>query len=170
MFKNSTKGQGTYIIKCLDKAGNLKWEIEQPNLVVNEGLAYMNDTLFRGSGYTNSWYMGLISGTTPTIDATDTLASHVGWTEVPVTTGYSGNRKETTFSASTSADPSVATSAAVSFSMLGTYVISGALLCTVASGTSGTLFSASTFDAPGNRTVVSGDTLNITYVFELGAT
>jgi hypothetical protein len=48
--------------------------------------------------------------------------------------------------------------------------ISGAFLCNVASGTSGLLFSAADFQAPGDRTVVSGDVLNVTYSFNLDAT
>lgn len=163
-------GGGVFNVQCFDKEGNLKWEVKQPNLVVNEGLAFMNDTFFSGSGYTKSWYLGLISGTAPTIAAGDTLASHGGWTEVPVTTGYSGNRKAVTFGSATSADPSVIAGGSVQFAMLNTYTVSGAFLCTVASGTSGVLFSASEFEAPGDRSVVSGDTLNVTYTFELAAT
>lgn len=169
-MQEKTHGGGVFHVQCFDKDNILKWEIDQPNLVVNEGLAFMNDTVFTGSGYTKSWYLGLISGTSPTIAATDTLASHA-WTEVPVSTGYTGNRKSLTFSAATSANPSVTSNAsAAQFAMLGTYTVSGAFLCTVASGTSGTLFSASTFEAPGDRSVVSGDTLNVTYTFELAAT
>jgi hypothetical protein len=164
-------GGGVFTVQCHDKDGNLKWEIAQPNLVVNQGLQDMNDKYFSGSGYTAAWYLGLISGTNPTIAATDTLASHAGWTEVPVTSGYTGNRKAVTFGSATSADPSVITNpSAAQFAMLGTYVVSGAFLCSVASGTSGILFSASEFEAPGDRSVVSGDTLNVTYTFELAAT
>jgi hypothetical protein len=47
--------------------------------------------------------------------------------------------------------------------------VAGAFLCTVASGTSGVLFSESDFQAPGDRVVVSGDTLNVTYTFSLDA-
>jgi hypothetical protein len=54
--------------------------------------------------------------------------------------------------------------------MLDTYTVSGAFLCSVATGTSGILFSASEFSAPGDRSVVSGDTLNVTYTFNLAAT
>jgi len=168
-MQEKTHGGGVFTVQCLDKDGNLKWELAQPNLVVNEGLADMNDKYFSGSGYTAAWYLGLISGSTPVIAAADTLASHA-WTEVPVTTGYSGNRKAVTFGAATEADPSVCAGGSVSFAMLGTYTVSGAFLCTVASGTSGVLFSASTFEAPGDRSVVSGDTLNVTYTFELAAT
>jgi hypothetical protein len=34
-------------------------------------------------------------------------------------------------------------------------------------GTTGTLFSAADFSAPGDRSVVNGDTLNVTYTFSL---
>jgi hypothetical protein len=37
-------------------------------------------------------------------------------------------------------------------------------------GTTGTLFSASDFQSPGDRAVVNGDTLNVTYQFSLTAT
>jgi hypothetical protein len=37
------------------------------------------------------------------------------------------------------------------------------------SGTTGVLFSASDFQAPGDRIVVSGDTLTVTYTFSLDA-
>jgi hypothetical protein len=37
------------------------------------------------------------------------------------------------------------------------------------SGTTGVLFSASDFAAPGDRAVVSGDVINVTYTFSLDA-
>jgi hypothetical protein len=37
------------------------------------------------------------------------------------------------------------------------------------SGTTGILFSAADFAAPGDRNVVSGDTLSVTYTFSLDA-
>ena len=116
--------------------------------------------------------MGLITGpgSGTSIAAADTLASHSGWTEF---TDYSGNRKAVTFGTATTADPSViANSAAPSqFSITGSGgVVAGAFLCNVATGTSGVLFSASDFQSPGDRTVVSGDTLTVTYTFSLDAT
>jgi hypothetical protein len=39
----------------------------------------------------------------------------------------------------------------------------------VDSGTSGILFSEADFQSPGDRVVVSGDTLNVTYTFSLDA-
>lgn len=167
----AANGGGVFHIQCFDKDGKLKWEEQSHNLVVNEGLDDMNSKYFTGSGYTAAWYLGLISGTSPTIAAGDTLASHSGWAEVPVTTGYTGNRKAVTFGGATTADPSVISNSgsAAQFAMLDTYVVSGAFLCSVASGTSGVLFSASEFDAPGDRSVVNGDTLNVTYTFSLAA-
>jgi hypothetical protein len=56
-----------------------------------------------------------------------------------------------------------------SFTMNATTTIAGAFLCSVTSGTSGILFSASDFQSPGDRAVVSGDVLVVTYTFNLDA-
>ena len=85
---------------------------------------------------------------------------------------YSGSRKAVTFGTATTADPSVISNSASpsSFSISGAGgVVAGAFLCTVSSGTSGVLFSEADFQSPGDRTVVSGDTLNVTYTFSLDA-
>lgn len=162
---------GTFIFKCYDKNGNLKWEDKADNLVVKEGAQYMNDTFFTGSTYTAAWYLGLITGpgSGTVISGNDTLAIHAGWTEY---TDYSGNRVAATFGAATLADPSViATSAASQFSITGAGgTVAGAFLTDVNTGTSGILFSASDFQAPGDRVVVSGDTLNVSYQFSLDQT
>jgi hypothetical protein len=171
MFKEKAKAGGVFTVQCLDKDGNLKWEISKPNLVVNQGLQSINTQYFKGSAYTAAWYMGLITGpgSGTTIAASDTLASHSGWTEF---TNYSGNRPAITFGTATTADPSVITNSAspTAFSISGGGgTVAGAFICTVTSGTSGTLFSASDFQSPGDRVVVSGDTLNVTYTFSLDA-
>lgn len=162
---------GIYTVQCFDKDGNLKWEDQSHNLVVNEGLKDMNDKYFSGSGYTAAWYIGLITGPASgtAFAAGDTLASHAGWTEF---TNYSGARKAAVFAAASLADPSVITNSAspASFSITSSGgVVAGSFLASVDSGTSGILFSGSDFQAPGDRTVVSGDTLNITYTFSLDA-
>jgi hypothetical protein len=53
------KGGGVFTATCYDKDGNVKWVAKSPNLVVNVGLADMNDKYFSGSGYTAAWYIGL---------------------------------------------------------------------------------------------------------------
>ena len=169
-FGESAKGGGVYHVECLDKDGNLKWEADMTNLVVNTGLQDMNNKYFKGSTYTASFFLGLVTGpaSATTYAAADTLASHAGWTEF---TSYSGSRKAVTFGTPTTAAPSVidSTGSPSSFAITGTAVVAGAFICTVASGTSGILFSEADFDSPGDRSVVNGDTLNVSYTFSLDA-
>jgi hypothetical protein len=169
-FGETAKGGGVYHVECLDKDGNLKWSGKMHNLVVNTGLQDMNNKYFKGSSYTAAFYLGLVTGpaSSTTFAAADTLASHAGWTEL---TGYSGNRKAVTFGTPTTASPSVidSTASPSSFAITATATVAGAFICTVASGTSGILFSEADFDSPGDRSVVSGDTLNVSYTFGLYA-
>lgn len=165
------KAGGVFHFQCFDKDGNLKWEESTHNLVVNEGLQYMNTQFFKGSSYTAAWYLGLITGpgSGTSYAAADTLASHAGWTEF---SNYSGSRKAVTFGTATTADPSVIDNSAsvAQFTISGGGgTVAGAFLATVSSGTSGTLFSEADFESPGDRVVVAGDTLNVTYTFSLDA-
>ena len=161
---------GYFNVICYKENGDIKWEGKHPNLVVNTGLQSMNTNHFKGSSYTASFFIGLVTGPAAgtTFAAGDTLASHSGWTE---SIAYSGNRPAVTFGTASTADPSVITnsSSPSSFTMNATLVVGGAFLCTVNTGTSGILFSASDFASPGDRSVVSGDVLNVTYTFSLDA-
>jgi len=164
---------GVFTVTCVGADGKEKWSDTFHNLVVNQGLQDMNSKYFVGAGYTAAWFLGLVQGpgSGTTFAAADTLASHAGWTELVPGTAYTGNRKTATFGTATTADPSVITNSAspASFAMLvnGT-VVAGALLASVNSGTSGILFSAGDFTG-GDKTVDSGDTLNVTYSFSLDA-
>ena len=104
----SATAKGVYHMQCFDKDGNLKWEAECPNLVVNGGLQDMNNKYFTGSSYTATWYLGLYgAGASNTPAASDTASSHAGWTEI---TPYSNaTRPACSFGAATAADPSVIT-------------------------------------------------------------
>lgn len=166
-------GGGVFHFECYDKDGKLKWKDAAKNLVVNVGLQDMNTKYFSGSAYTAAWYLGLITGpgAGTTIVAADTMSSHAGWTE---NTSYSqATRPACSFGTASTADPSViSNSASVAvFSINGTATIAGAFLTSnnTKGGTTGTLFSASDFQSPGDRAVVSGDTLNVTYQFSLDA-
>jgi len=170
-FVEDMSAGGVFTVTCLDKDGNEKWVDIAPNLVVNTGLQDMNTKFFTGSAYTAAWYVGLVNGTSAstTFSGGDTLATHAGWTE---NTSYGGNRKAATFGTATLADPSNinnATSTA-SFTMNATATIAGAFLTNVATGSTGLLFSESDFQSPGDRSVVSGDVLLVTYSFNLDAT
>lgn len=167
---SGARAGGVFHVECFDKDGNLKWSTSEHNLVVNQGLQDMNTQYFKGATYSAAFFLGLITGpgSGTTFAAADTLASKA-WTEY---TDYSGARKAVTFGTATTADPSVISNSASpsSFTISGAGgVIAGAFLCTVSSGTSGILFSESDFQSPGDRTVVSGDTLNVTYTFSLDA-
>lgn len=171
-FEESARGGGVFLFECFDKEGNLKWRDEAKNLVVNVGLKDMNEKYFTGSAYTATWFIGLINASpTPSYAAGDTALSHAGWSE---TSAYSqATRPACTFGTSTTADPSViSNSASVAvFSINGTVTVAGAFLISNSTkgGTTGTLFSEANFASPGSRSVVSGDTLNVTYQFSLDA-
>jgi hypothetical protein len=165
---------GVYTMQCFDKDGKLKWEASSHNLVMNVGIQDMNVQYFKGSSYTAAWFIGLINGpgSGTTFAAGDTAASHGGWTE---NTGYSNaTRPAATFGTAGATNPSVQTNSAspASFSINATSTIGGAFLISnsTKAGTTGILFSASDFQAPGDRSVVNGDTLNVTYTFNLTAT
>jgi hypothetical protein len=180
LITNPTAGDmvgagGVYTVTCVGPDGVEKWSDTFHNLVMNGGLANMNSVYFVSGSQSVTWYLGLVTGpgSGTTYSATDTLASHGstgsgGWTE---NTDYSGNRKSVTFGSATTANPSVVTNSASpsSFTMTGTATIAGAFLCNAASGTSGVLFSAGDFTG-GDKSVASGDTLNVTYTFSLTAT
>jgi len=172
MSIEKVKAGGVFTVKCFDAEGNLKWSEEKHNLVVNVGLKDMNDKYFSGSSYTAAWYIGLYGAASSNDPAAgDTMSSHAGWTEV---TAYAeSTRPAATFGAATTADPSVITnsSSVAVFSINGTDTVGGAFLTTdnTKGGTTGILFSASDFQSPGDRSVVSGDVLNVTYQFSLDA-
>ena len=171
-FKSRARGGGVFTFKCYDKDGNLKWEDKAHNLVVNEGLEAMNNEFFTGSGWTPTWYLGLVDNSpSPSYAAGDTMASHAGWVE---NEDYSELvRQGCTFGTASLADPSVIDNSGnpAVFSIDATATIAGAFLTDddTKGGTTGLLFSASTFQTPGARSVVSGDTLNVTYEFSLDA-
>jgi hypothetical protein len=161
---------GVFKVTCFDVNGNLKWEDEFPNLVVNEGLQDLNDKYFKGVTYTAAWFLVLVlgPGSGTTYAAGDTIATHAGWTEF---TDYSGNRKAVTFGTPTLADPSVIDNSGSPSQFVITGAggtVAGAFLCSVATGTSGILFSEGDFTG-GDKIVASGDTINVTYTFSADA-
>lgn len=154
-----------YDFECLDKDGNVKWRETTRNLVTTVGKNDLLDKYFAGSGYTATWFMGLIASSSYTaVAAGDTMASHAGWLEAGSTNAptYTAPRKTLAFSAASGG--SKATSSAASFAISGTGTVQGAFV--VGSGasstienTTGVLYSGSAFGQ--TRAVLSGDTLNV---------
>jgi hypothetical protein len=141
-----------YQVECLDAQGNVKWAEDIENLVTTQGGNDLIDKYFKGSGYTAAWFLGLAG--TGTKALADTAASHAGWAEV---NPYSGNRPALAFG-TTSAKSNTATVA--SYAITATATVAGAFVQSANTGTTGILYSASDFAT--SRSVVSGDTLNVT--------
>jgi hypothetical protein len=168
----AAQASGVYHVQCHDKDGNLKWATESKNLVVTAGLQYMAGSALTSVTQITTWYLGLITGpgSGTTIIAADTMSSHSGWTEF---IAYSNaNRVTATLATATTATPSVVTNSAspAVFNINGAGgVVAGAFLTSnnTKSGTTGTLFSVADFGSHGDRTVVNGDTLSVTYQFSL---
>jgi hypothetical protein len=142
----------SFDVECVAADGTVKWRDTFHNTVTTAGKNDIVDKYFKGSAYTAAWYLGLKGA--GSISASDTLASHAGWTE---STPYSGNRPAISFG-STSAGSN--TASAVSYSITGSATVAGAFIASANTGTSGTLFSAGDFAAA--RTVAASDTLNVT--------
>jgi hypothetical protein len=141
-----------YDVTDIARDGHVRWHEHFHNLVTTAGKNDLLDKYFKGSAYTATWYMCLKG--TGSAAAGDTLASHSGWSEV---TPYSGNRPAITFGTSSSGSN---TATAVSYSINATATVAGACVASVNTGTSGILYSAGDFAA--SRSVLSGDTLNVT--------
>lgn len=137
---------------CLAPDGTERWRETVHNVVTTVGKTDIVDKYLKGSAYTAAWYLVLAGAGTKAVG--DTLASHAGWTEL---TPYAGNRPAITWG-TTSAGSNTCT--AVSISINATATVAGGGICTVNTGTSGTLYNVSDFSA--SRGVFSGDTLNVT--------
>lgn len=149
---------GVYNAVCFGPDGKVKWAEQFPNTVTTVGKNDLLDKYFTGSSYTATWYLGLINSG-GSYSAADTAASHAGWTE---NTDYSAATRPAPSWGSASAGSKATT--ATSFSINATATIGGAFMISnnTKGGTTGILYSAGNFTG-GNRSVASGDTLNVTY-------
>ena len=170
-----TSMAGVYHVVCRDADGNIKWEEEFPNLVNAVGKQLMLDTLLSGSSYTTVGpYLGLISGSSPTFAAADTMTSHSGWTEfINYTVSGSAVRGTASFSASSSSGVSPAnvttkTASAITYTITGAggtvggcFLVTGSGAVSTQSSTAGTLYSAGAFSTA--KVTTAGDTVSVTY-------
>lgn len=153
-----------------------------PNTVVTEGKNAALTHVLKGSTYTASQVLGLIEDTGYSAIAAGNTAANItaagggsptnGWNEAPSST--LATRGTPSFGSASSG--SLATSSAVSLSIIATDTIKGAFLLmrstagtaptTTVGNTSGALYSAGLFSG-GDRSVANGDTLNVSYTASL---
>lgn len=158
------KARGRWIVKCYrGKSGRrIYWQDEAPNLVVNTGLTYTEGVALLTTTQIalSSWFCG-ITATAPTVAAGDTSASHAGWTE---NTSYSQATRPAWAGVAGAAGASTNSASPAVFSANATSVAGGCFLISNSTkgGTTGTLYSAVAFTG-GDRSLLSGDTLNVTY-------
>ncbi len=146
-----------YEIECVGKDGKVKWVEEFDNIVVTAGLNKLLDAAFKTGLTTPAWYVFLKNTGTP--DAADTMGSHATWTE---NVTFS-NATRPAFTPGTISGGSVSNTASkASFNINGSTTIYGAGICdnNTVSGTSGTLYGVGDFVS--SKSVVDGDTLNVT--------
>jgi hypothetical protein len=151
--------RGVYTVECIGSDGSVKWTDTIDNLVTTAGKNALLDTyLGGGTGITPA--LGLIDSTGwSAVSASDTMASHPGWTE---STAYSNATRPAPSFGSASAGSK--TSSATTFNINASATIKGCFLTSqnTKGGTTGTLYSAGLFPG-GDKPLGSGDTLNITY-------
>jgi hypothetical protein len=157
-----------YHVICIDKDGNLKWEDSFQNTVMTLG---KNDVLNKYFSNTaaGASFLGLISSSGySAIAAADTMASHAGWTEAGNANAptYTAPRKTLTAAWSAASAGSMSTAATQDFAITGSGTVKGAFIniggVSTVDNTTGLLYSAGLFSAPGDRVVANGDTLKVT--------
>lgn len=136
------------------------WTEEFPNLVTTAGLNKLLDATLKTGLASPTWFVGLVDNASfSAYAAGDTMGSHAGWIEgVP----YS-NATRPAFTPGAIAAGSVDNSASKAvFNVNATLTVRGAFLAdnSTKSGTTGTLYGEGDFASA--RSVVSGDTLNVT--------
>jgi len=159
-MKQGAKLGGVFKVKCFDRNGNLKWEDEAKNLVVNQGLQHILDVTLESGSQITSWYVGLTDAS-PSPAAGDTLASHVGWTEF---TDYDEAARQA-YTSTRSGQTCSNSGSKASFTIdTDSSSVGGAFIASASSGTSGTLLCAAAFSG-GNKAADDDDTLEVQYDF-----
>lgn len=156
---DSMKLKGFFEITCRAPDGSIKWRDKTRNLVVNEGLNHILDVTYHGSAQVGTWYVGLKN--TGAVAATDTMASHAGWTE---NVNYSeATRPEYVEAAASGQQISNAANKAVFSINADAQTIAGAFLTsdTTKGGSVGILNCAADFASP--KSADTGDSLEVTY-------
>lgn len=163
--------EGYYLVECVGPGGEVRWRDIARNVVTTVGRNDMLNRYLNGSSYTTTVFMGLKG--TGTAVAADTMASHASWLEVGGTNAptYTSPRKTPSFSTAASGG-AITQASASSFAITSSGTVAGCFLVvntgavSTIDSTAGVLFSAGDFTG-GSRSVINGDTLNVTYTLTL---
>lgn len=173
--------KGTYLFKCFDSEGNLKWEDTIQNVVCSQGKCTMLDAALAGVTYSVTGpFMGLISGAgSPAPVASDTMGTHGTWTEFTTyltpTSGGTNVRATCAWNAATGSGTlsnAKTLTAALTFYMtaggtvFGGFIVFGTGAVSTPANSSGSLWSAGALSG-GTKTVNAGDTLQVSYTTSL---
>lgn len=136
---------------------------EIPNAVVDIGLDRILDVMFNGGTPSTVWYLGLINGSA-SLDGTDTMVSHAGWTE-------NSNYDETTrptWSPASEGTGIIRNATYADFTMNGSFSLAGVLVVddNQKGLTAGELWSTAKF-INGDKSVQSGDVIRLLYTLQV---
>lgn len=159
-FRSVMEDFGTHYRNFVKSENRIQFSESFHNLVVTAGLNDALDKHFKASSYTAAWYV-MLTGTTPTPNAADTMSSHAGWSEF-VNYDEATRPTLTLGTVSSGSVDNSASTADVTISTNGS-TIGGAAITTnnTKSGTTGTLYSVGAFSA-GDKGLDDGDTLSVT--------
>lgn len=167
LIPNRVLNEGRWHFTARDVEGNIKWEDDIFNIVVDQGLNYLLDAGLANGTQITAWYLALISAS-PTVAAADVPTSHAGWTEV---TAYD-EAARLAWTAGAVAAKSVSNSASPATFTISTNAtsIGGAALMSVNTkgATTGSLYAAGAFTL-GNKSLDDGETLDVTATFTQAA-
>lgn len=151
-----------WIREAHNAAGELLWRDESPNLIMDAAITDILEVYFRDGIKKPNWFIGLISSPASPL-ATDTAASHPGWSE---NVNYTATtRRPVQFSAAankqvnSAAVKAVFTMSGAGGNIYGTFLVSDA----VKGGTSGVLYAAAPF-ATGAKNLAATDVLTVSVV------
>lgn len=165
--------EGVYVVECFGADGRLKWHDTIENTVMTEGKNVVLDQALAGSAYTVVGpYMGFISSVSYSAIAATDVGTQINGTNAWKEAGganaptYTGNRKTCAWSSASAG--AKALSSALAFAITGTGTIKGCFIVFFTNAVNtkddahGTLLSAGLFSG-GDRAVLSGDTVNVSY-------
>ncbi len=163
-------GHNSYRLECRRPDGTLRWAEDITNLITNEGLDDILAKYLKGSGYTASFFVGLIDNAGFTAIAAGDDAAGIttdasggnAWGEL---TEYSEGARQA-LNLGSVASQSVDNSASkAAFSINATVTVKGAFIATASAklATTGVLYGAAAFSTA--RAALDGDTLNVTATF-----